>query len=70
MDDEVASHDPQKSKRQKHDRNRQIYFKLGFSKFWKIPIHRIIKKIKDSFDLSWLRVSMSYHKFSNLRECF
>ena len=31
-------------------------------------IHRMIDRLKQSFNLSWLRVQMSYHKFNNLAE--
>jgi hypothetical protein len=43
---------------------------LGFSKFWRTSVHRIISKVKGKFDLGWLRVTMSYHRFNNLRETF
>ena len=29
-----------------------------------------IKEAKEKFKLSWLRVGMSYHRFTNLREIF
>ena len=32
-------------------------------------IHKTIRKIKDRFlTLKWLQISMSYHRFNNLRE--
>ena len=31
-------------------------------------IHRVINRQKKSFNLSWLRVIMSYHIFNNLEE--
>jgi len=34
------------------------------------PVHSIIKSIKDKFNLQWLRSSVSYHRFTNLREVF
>ena len=49
-------------------RNRSVYFCMGYTKFWKEPIHRLVKRLRDKFDLKWLRVSMSYHRFPNLRE--
>ena len=52
-------------------RKRSVYFKLKFSKYWKIPVHSIIKKTKACFpSLAWLRTSMSYARFPNLREMF
>jgi len=50
------------------ERKRAIYFCVGYSKTWLIPIHTIIKKLKDRYELKWLRFSMSYHRFTNLRE--
>ena len=58
-------------KQRQRDRKRAIYFKIGFSNYWGKPIHKLIKDIKKKFpSLSWLRVSMSYHRFVNLRELF
>ena len=42
-------------------RNRSVYFCIGFSKFWREPIHRWLKKLRNRFDIKWLRISMSYH---------
>ena len=33
-----------------------------------MPIHGTVKSIRDKHDLKWLRISMSYHRFTNLRE--
>ena len=49
-------------------RNRSVYFCIGYSNAWKEPIHRILKKLRNKFDLKWLRISMSYHRFPNMRE--
>jgi hypothetical protein len=49
-------------------RNRSIYHCIGYSKLWKEPIHKILKKLRNKFDLKWLRISMSYHRFPNTRE--
>jgi hypothetical protein len=66
--DEVAK---ATKKRRERDRKRAIYFKAAFCKYWKKPIHKTIREIKARFaSLSWLRVSMSYHRFPNLRELF
>ena len=43
-------------------------FCIGHSNIWSKPVHSIIKSINDKFNLQWLRVSMSYHRFTNLRE--
>jgi hypothetical protein len=49
-------------------RNRSVYFCIGYSKLWKEPIHKILKKLRNKFDLKWLRILMSYHQFPNMRE--
>ena len=52
-------------------RSRSTFFCVGFSKHWPVPVHTKIKEIRSRFStLSWIRVSMSYHKFPNLREIF
>jgi hypothetical protein len=45
--------------------NRSVYFCIGYSTIWKEPIH---KKLRNKFDLRWLQISLSYHRFSNMRE--
>ena len=58
-------------KRRARDRKRTIYFMVGFTDFWCKPIHKLLNKIKATFpSLKWLRISMSYHRFQNLRELF
>ena len=58
--------------KKKRSTSRQAYFCIGQSKVWsgKHAIHAKIKKLRDKYNLKWLRTSMSYHKFSNLREQF
>jgi hypothetical protein len=62
--------DKRKEEKDKQDkqRNRSVYFCIGFSNFWKEPIHKWLKLLRNRFDLKWLRISMSYHRFPNLRE--
>jgi GIY-YIG catalytic domain len=52
------------------NRRRSTFFCIGYSRAWTKPIHQIIKETKKKFNLDWLRVSMSYHRFTNLREIF
>jgi hypothetical protein len=61
-----------KEEKQERDkqRNRSVYFCIGFSKLWKEPIHKLIKKLRNKFNLGWLWISMSYHRFPNLRDMF
>jgi hypothetical protein len=49
-------------------RNRSFYLCIGYSKFWKEPIHKLLKMLRNRFDLKWLRIFMSYHRLTNLRE--
>ena len=52
------------------NRRRSTFFCIGYSRAWKTPIHTTIKELAKKFKLNWLRVSMSYHRFTNLREIF
>jgi hypothetical protein len=49
-------------------RNRSVYFCIGYSSLWKEPIHKLLKKLRNKFELKWLRILMSYHRFPNMRE--
>lgn len=57
-----------KKSQNNRNRKRACYFCVGYSKAWTRPIHQTIKEVKDRYKLGWLRVSMSYHRFNNLRE--
>ena len=49
----------------------QSYFCIGYSDVWrKVPIHATLTKLWDKFNPRWLRISMLYHKFPNMRELF
>jgi hypothetical protein len=61
--------DDKKAKKNKQD-TRTVQFCLGMSKGWNNPVHAILKELRNKHELTWLRISMSYHKFSNLREIF
>ena len=41
---------------------------IGFSKIWRVNIYNVIKKLRDSNGIKWLRMRMSYHRFPNLGE--
>ena len=47
-----------------------IFFCVGQSQAWTEPIHKVIKRLKQQHGLTWLRTSMSYHRFANVRELF
>ena len=62
-------------KEKKKKRNRQTFFCIGVSttsmKTKKHPpFHETITKLRNKYNLKWLRVSMSYHKFPNLGQTF
>jgi len=54
----------------KKDRARQTFFCVGYSPNWSTPIPMILKELRNKHGLKWIRNSMSYHKFSNVRETF
>ena len=48
--------------------NIHVYFCVVNSRYFSTAIHRVIDRLKKSFNLTWLRVQMSYHIFNNLAE--
>ena len=58
------------AKRENGSRGKEhsMYFCIGFSKIWQKKIYNIIKKLRDSNSIKWLRTRMSYHIFPNLGE--
>jgi hypothetical protein len=57
-------------KRHARDKHRQVYFCLGVSGWHLEPVHVILKWLRNQFNLKWLRISMSYHRFANLRQMY
>ena len=57
-------------KRGRTNVTQKTYFCVGVSNAFKgkNAIHVLLKSLRDKHNLKWLRTSMSYHKFSNLRE--
>ena len=49
-------------------KNRNVYFCVAYSLYFSAAIHRVNDRLKKSFNLTWLRVRMSYHRFNNLAE--
>ena len=49
-------------------KNRNVYFCVAYSGYFSTAIHRVTYRLKKSFNLTWLRVRMSYHIFNNLAE--
>ena len=63
----LAEHEKRKKKR-----SRASFFCVGYSNAWgKKAIHTRIGEIQKKYkSLSWIRTSMSYHRFPNMREVF
>ena len=60
----------EKNKEQKVSvkKNRNVYFCVAYSHYFSAAINRVIDRLTKSFNLTWLRVRMSYHRFNNLTE--
>jgi len=71
LDKQVGSSTTEEDKEKRGSQDtRNVRFCLGVSKLWVTPVHAMLKEVRNKHGLSWLRFSMSYHKFSNLREIF
>ena len=49
-------------------KNKNVYFCVYYSRYSSAAIHRVINSLKKSFNLTWLRVRMLYHRYNNLVE--
>ena len=49
-------------------KNKDVYFCVAYSRYFSTSIHRVINGPKKTFNLSCLRVRMSYHIFKILSE--
>ena len=49
-------------------KNRNVYFCVAYSHYFSTSIHRVVDRLKKSFNLTWLIVRMEYHRFNNLAE--
>ena len=49
-------------------KNRNVYFCVAFSRYFSTAVHRVIDRLKMSFNLTWLRVRIYYHRYNNLAE--
>ena len=47
-------------------KNRNVYFCVAYSCYFSTATHRVIDRLKKSFNLTWLRVRISYHRYNNL----
>ena len=48
--------------------NKYVYFCVAYSSYFSTSINRVNKWIQISFNLSWLRVQISYHRIINFAE--
>jgi hypothetical protein len=48
----------------------QVFFCLGVSGWHLNPVHVLLKRLRNQFNLKWLRISMSYHRFANLHQVY
>ena len=49
--------------------NRTSYFTIGYCNAWKYNfIPRLIKRLKNKYQLTWIRTRMAYRKFENIEE--
>lgn len=62
---EIWQRPPASRQDQKAKNYRNIFFCVGFSECFKIPIHVILKKLLIKHGLNWVRLRMSYHTFGN-----
>jgi hypothetical protein len=60
----------EESDKKDKDCMRGVFFCLGYSTFWDKPMHKELKTLRDKHGLTWMRISMSYHRFPNLRDIF
>ena len=68
MQDEKTENENEKEPDVNKKKNRNVYFCVAYSQYFSTSIHRVINGLKNTFNLSWLRVRMSYHIFNNLAE--
>ena len=68
MKDEKLDIENEKEPDVNKKKNRNVYFCVAYSRYFSTCIHRVINGLKKIFNLSWLRVRMSYHRFNNLAE--
>ena len=60
--------DTEKEQDARKNKNRNVYYCVAYSRYFSTSINRVINRLKKYFNLSWLIVRMSYHRFDNLAE--
>lgn len=69
LNDFRIENEQNKAKNRKKSRKRKtdVYFTIGFSSFFRYPIHKIINRLKKLHNQTW-RFSMSYRRFANISQ--
>ena len=49
-------------------KKRNVYFCVAYSLYFSTSIHRVTNRLRKYFNISWMRVPMSYNIFNNLLE--
>ena len=49
-------------------KTRNVYFCVAYSYYFSTSIDMVINRLQKAFNLSWLRVQISYHRINNLAE--
>ena len=65
MEERMAS-EMRKEERKKDKRN--VYLMVRHSGVWRTPLHRTANKLREKYNLKWLRVRMVYKRHQNLKE--
>ena len=66
---EIERKDKAATKKER-SKERTVWFCLGFRNFWDKPTSRKIHSFIQEYKLTWLCVSVSYHKYTNLHQMF
>ena len=68
----MSNNNERKNRKNSNGKKRTTYFCIGVSEVWsgENATHVILKKLWNKCNLKWLRMSMSYHEFSDLGEIF
>ena len=68
MKDEKFDTENEKEPDVNKKKNRNVYLCVAYSRYFSTSIHRVINGPKKIFNISWIRVRMSYPRFNNLAE--
>ena len=57
-------------KREKNCSTIRLPWRRQRNRYFEVLIHVLLRRLRNKHNLRWLRISMSYHRFNNLRELF